>query len=143
MNRRLALPLAFSLCLAAIATAALAAPASAKLVGFQTPDEKVGCYMNGQGARCDVEGQKWTAPPPAMPCELDYGFGVEIGRRDGSGYVCAGDTTLDPEHEILDDGEKIKTGRFKCKNVGDNAIKCVNKQDGGGFEVSKLAVELF
>ncbi len=140
MNRRLIVP---TLLTALAAIAVLAPSASAKLVGFQTPDENVGCYVNGKGARCDVSKPDWTAPPPTMPCELDYGFGVSVGRHDPAAYVCAGDTTLDPEHEVLEDGEKIKTGRFKCKNKGEDTIKCVNTRNGEGFKVSQAEVSLF
>lgn len=139
MNRRLAAPLLLT---SLVALAVVASPASAKLVGFQTPDKKVGCYMDGQGARCDVKKQEWTAPPPSMPCELDYGFGVFVDRHNPAGYVCAGDTTLDRKHEVLEEGDKLKTGRFKCKNVGEDTIKCVNTRTKDGFLVSQLEAEL-
>ena len=140
MNRRLIVP---TLLTALAAIAVMAPSASAKLVGFQTPSENVGCYMDGHGARCDVRDQEWTAPPPTMPCELDYGQGVFIGRHDPAEYVCAGDTTLDPEHEVLEEGDKIKTGRFKCKNKGDDTIKCVNTRTKEGFKVSQAEAVLF
>ena len=139
MNRRLTLPLLLSLA----AFAVLAPPASAKLIGFQTPDKHVGCYISGQGARCDVKGPKWDPPPPPADCELDYGQGVTVGRHTPGEYVCAGDTTLDPNHEVLEDGQKVRAGRFKCKNKGEDTIKCVNTRTKDGFRVSRVEVELF
>ena len=69
--------------------------------------------------------------------------GVTVGRRSGGDYVCAGDTALDPSNEVLARGEKIKAGRFKCKNLGSNTIKCVNTRNKTGFEVSQKTVSLF
>ncbi len=129
------------LALAALAT--LTPSAAARLVGFQAPSEKVGCYMSGQGARCDVARPRWQAPPKPDDCELDYGQGVSVGRHGEGHFVCAGDTTLDPGHEVLDDGESIKTGRFRCKNRGESTIRCVNTRTGSGFKVSKRRVRLF
>jgi hypothetical protein len=141
MSRRPTLSLLLSL--ACLALLAAAVPASAKLVGFQTPDKKVGCYVNGHGARCDVRNPEWPIPPTPPECELDYGQGVEVGRRSGGDYVCAGDTTLDRRHDVLEEGDKVKAGRFKCKNVGDDTIKCVNTRLKTGFAVSRATVSLF
>jgi len=138
MNRRLTV----SMRLISLAAIAVMAPsASAKFVGFQTPDKKVGCEMDGHGARCDVRKPDWTPPPPPADCELDYGQGVFVGRSQPADYVCAGDTALDRKNEVLEEGEKIKTGRFKCKNKGDDTIKCVNTRKKTGFVISQERVE--
>lgn len=134
---------ALSLLLSLVAFALAAAPAQAKLVGFQTPDKTVGCYLSGQGARCDVRDQEWVAPTGSMGCELDYGFGVEVGRTGVADYVCAGDTTLDRRHPVLRKGETLKAGRFKCKHKGNDTIRCANTRSKTGFIVSRERVELF
>ena len=136
------LRLAFSLLLAVIAAAALAATASARLIGFQTPSGNIGCYMDRQSVRCDIRKKEWEAPPPPADCMFDYGYGVFLDRTDPARFVCASDTTLDPAHPVLRNGEKEKTGRFKCKNR-EGAIKCVNKVSEHGFEISKQSVDLF
>jgi hypothetical protein len=132
--------LLLSLFLALVAGAVCASAASARLIGFQTPNEKVGCYVSGDGARCDVRRPRWQAPPPPADCELDYGQGVVVGRKGPAEYVCAGDTTLDPGHDVLRRGEKVKAGRFRCKNTGQNTIKCVNRRTRAGFLVSRRSV---
>jgi hypothetical protein len=139
MNRRFALSL-----LVLLGLLALSAPgASASLVGFQSEDGKVGCYANGKGVRCDVKKPKWDPPPPPADCDLDWGQGVVVSRKGPAEYVCAGDTTLDPGHDVLESGDKIKTGRFKCKALNESLIKCVNTRNREGFEVSRFEVHLF
>ena len=138
MNPRLTLPVLVSLF-----ALALAGPASAKLVGFESEDGKVGCYMNGQGVRCDVKKPEWQAPPKPADCDLDWGQGVSVSRHGMADFVCAGDTTLDPRHDVLEAGDKIKTGRFKCKARSESEVKCLNKRTGDGFAVSRAEVRLF
>jgi hypothetical protein len=128
-------------CLSALL--AFAALAGASLVGFQSEDHKVGCYLNGKGARCDVKNPKWDAPPKPATCELDWGQGVSIDRKGRADYVCAGDTTLDPSHQVLFAGDKVKRGRFKCKARDAATIKCVNTRNKHGFVVSREEVDVF
>ncbi len=139
MSRRIAL----SLSLALVAVAAFASAANAGLVGFQSEDHKVGCYLSGKYARCDVKGPKWQAPPRPASCELDWGEGVVVDRHGAAGYVCAGDTTLDPNHEELAAGDKAKRGRFKCRAKDAATIRCVNTRNKHGFVVSRDAVDVF
>ena len=120
----------------------MSSSATAKLVGFQTPSGNVGCYMDTQSVRCDIRKKEWVAPPAPSDCMFDYGYGVFVDRSDPGRFVCASDTTLDPEHSVLRNGEKLKEGPFKCKNRS-GGIKCVNKSTGHGFEISKQAVEVF
>ena len=139
MNRSIVI----SLLAALIALIAFATSASASLVGFQTEDGKVGCYMSGKGARCDVKGPKWQAPPQPASCELDWGQGVAVDRHGAADYVCAGDTTLDPNHPELAAGDKIKRGRFRCKAKDASTVKCVNTRNRHGFVVSRDTVDVF
>ncbi len=133
---------AFSLSLVLAAVAVPAATANASLVGFQSPSHNIGCYMDGHGARCDIREHSWPTPPKPSSCDVDYGQGVAVGRHGPASYVCAGDTTLDPNHDVLDYGDKIKRGRFKCKSkrVG---MKCVNTRNGHGFVLARDEVKLF
>ena len=138
MNRRLVL---FGL-VAGLALGGPASSASAKLIGFQTPNGNVGCYMDNQSVRCDIRKHEWQAPPPPADCQFDYGYGVFVARKDPARFVCASDTTLDPDHDLLRRGEKLNTGRFRCKNK-DGAVRCANRRNGHGFEISKQRVRLF
>jgi hypothetical protein len=139
MTRRLAFPMLLALAM----LAASAASATAALVGFQSEDHKVGCYLSGKGARCDVKGPKWEAPPQPATCDLDWGQGVAVDRRGPADYVCAGDTTLDQGHQVLFSGDKVKRGRFKCKARDASTIKCVNTRNKHGFAVSRESVDVF
>ena len=134
--------LVFSLLLALAALVAVTATASASLVGFQSPSHNIGCYMDGHGVRCDVREHSWTAPPKPSYCDVDWGGGVAVDRHGAAGYVCAGDTTLDPNHDVLGYGEKIARGRFKCKSK-QSGMKCLNTRNKHGFVVSRDSVDLF
>ena len=57
--------------------------------------------------------------------------------------MCASDTTLDPGHQTLSAGDKLKQGRFKCKAKDASTIKCVNTRNKHGFIVSRDAVDVF
>jgi hypothetical protein len=139
IDRRLAILVALALALTAVA----AASAQGSLVGFQTESHKVGCYLSGQGARCDVKKPRWEAPPKPPGCELDWGQGVAVDRHGAADYVCAGDTTLDPGHQVLFKGDKVRRGRFKCKAKSRSTIKCVNTRNAHGFVVSRGSAEVF
>ena len=138
MRRRLA----FTLLLSISAFLAFSPGASAKLVGFQTVDHKVGCYMDGDGVRCDARRPKFDPGPPPADCPVDYGQGVFVGRHGPADFVCAGDTTLDRNHPELDwrEGDKVKVGRFHCKALDDATIKCRNKRNKYGFVISRYDV---
>jgi hypothetical protein len=136
MKRRLA----FSLLLS-ISAFLLASPgASAKLVGFQTMDHQVGCYMDNDGVRCDARRPKFDPGPPPADCQFDWGGGVILFRHGAADYTCASDTTLDRNHPELDVGEKVKVGRFKCKALDVATLKCRNKRNGYGFVISRYDV---
>ena len=138
MNRRIAIPLLLALAI----LAALAATASASLVGFQSPSHNIGCYMDGHAVRCDIKERNWTPPPKPADCDVDWGQGVAVGRHGQAGYVCAGDTALDPNHQVLEYGDKITRGRFKCKSK-QSGMKCVNTRNKHGFVLSRDDVDLF
>jgi hypothetical protein len=99
--------------------------------------------MNGQGVRCDVKKPKWEAPPKPADCDLDWGQGVAVSRHGNADFVCAGDTTLDNGHDVLEAGVNIKRGRFKCKAKSDSKIRCLNTRTRDGFGVSRSEVNLF
>ena len=138
MKRRLA----FSLLLSIPVALLVSSGGSAHLVGFQTKDHKVGCYMNAKFIRCDARNPKFDAPPQPASCELDWGQGVELGRHGPADFVCAGDTTLDRNHPVLNwqEGDKVKEGRFKCKALDDFTLKCRNKRNKYGFVISRYDV---
>ena len=138
MKRRIV----FSLALALTVSAALAASASANLVSFLSPSKNIGCYMDGHGVRCDIKAHSWPTPPKPSYCDVDYGQGVAVDRHGEAGFVCAGDTAINQDADVLPYGEKITRGRFKCKSK-QSGMKCVNKRTKDGFKLSREDVDLF
>jgi hypothetical protein len=130
--------------LACVALAAATAPAaSAKFTFFQTPSGNIGCVINGKGARCDIRQHTWPTPPAPPSCmDLDYGFGVELGKRGRGGYVCAGDTVFSPSAEVLPYGERISAKRFRCASK-QKGVRCANRRNDHGFFISRAEVRLF
>jgi hypothetical protein len=124
-----------------LASFALVAPASAKLVGFQSPSGNIGCYMDGTSVRCDIVKRAWTPPPKPPSCELDWGQGVAVGRHGKAEFVCAGDTAIN-EEQVLGFGESISRGRFRCVSK-ETKMKCLNERSDHGFKLSKQRVKLF
>jgi Family of unknown function (DUF6636) len=145
--------------LGVLAAAALLLPGSAPAGGvkfFQTLDGNIGCAvikgvkkrrhkhprLPGQ-ARCDVKAHSWSPPPRPKWCDLDWGFGVEVGEKRSGRYVCAGDSVGSvPKAPTLAPGATVKKGRFTCA-ILPAGVRCTNRVNGHGFEVSAIDVSLF
>jgi hypothetical protein len=139
MIRRLALTFALSLAALLAATSG----ASAGLKQFQSPTHNIGCVMIAQAVRCDIRHHQWPTPPTPPSCELDYGQGVAVGKKDRpASYVCAGDTALDPTAPVLDYGNRISNRNFRCASKT-KGMRCVNKHTKHGFFLSVETVHLF
>ena len=130
---------------AALATAAVLAlvPASAAAapVSFQSPSGNIGCYMDRNGVRCDIAEHTWPTPPKPAWCEVDYGFGLFVGKRRRATLLCAGDTTLH-QGRVLAYGRSVRRGRFRCRSRTDG-MRCVNRRNGHGFFLSRDRVSRF
>jgi uncharacterized protein DUF6636 len=122
-----------------------ALPAQAALELFQSPSGNIGCAMTSGGdgiqARCDIALRSWKAPPKPRWCKLDWGQGVMVGARGRASYVCAGDTALH-EGSRLGYGRSIVLGRLRCTSLT-SGVRCTNRLDGHGFEISRQRVRLF
>jgi hypothetical protein len=135
--------LAISLVLGAAALAILAPSASAKYTFFESPSGNIGCVINGGGVRCDIQHHSWPTPPKPASCDVDYGEGVAVGKRDvPANFVCAGDTVFDPDAEVLRYGERIRIKRFRCASK-QKGMRCVNRDNKHGFFLSSQDVRLF
>jgi hypothetical protein len=119
----------------------LLAPASAEAVGFQSPSGNIGCFMTKTAVRCDIRHHEWPLPPKPPSCDVDYGQGVQVGKRRKGSFVCAGDTTLGQGRK-LPYGQSIRRGRFRCKSRTDG-MRCVNRRNKHGFLLSRERVNLF
>ena len=135
--------LAISLVIGAAALAILAPSASAKFTFFESPSGNIGCVINGGGVRCDIQRHSWPTPPKPSSCDVDYGEGVAVGKRDvPASFVCAGDTVFTPDAEVLPYGERIRIKRFRCASK-QKGMRCVNRDNKHGFFLSAQDVRLF
>ena len=109
---------------------------------FQSPSGNIGCVIGGQGgARCDIRNRGWRPPPKPASCQLDWGFGLTVGRRGRGRFVCAGDTTLGQGRRLAY-GDAIRRGRFRCVS-GRSGMRCVNRLTGHGFNLSRERARRF
>jgi hypothetical protein len=126
---------------AAVLLALGAAPASARLVMFSSPSHNIGCAMTTRFARCDIENRDWSAPRKPRSCRLDWGFGLEIGKSGRAGFVCAGDTTIDPRGRVLAYGTQQIMGRYTCSSRR-SGMTCRNRGTGNGFRIARAGYRI-
>ncbi len=110
------------------------------LTGFSSPDGNVGCYIDPEMVRCDIEHRDWEPPTAPPSCELDYGQGILLDGGGKPGFVCAGDTTL-RAGEPLAPGEKIRSVRLSC-TAKPTGVDCTYGDGVHGFLISKEHYEL-
>jgi hypothetical protein len=110
---------------------------------FRSPSGNIGCALYEGGARCDIRKRDWSPPPRPASCstQVDYGQGIEVARRGESGFVCAGDTALDPSSSALAYGTASQVGGSECISRK-NGVTCVN-QAGHGFFLSVQSYQVF
>jgi hypothetical protein len=138
MTRRIVLCLAMSLTTLALA----AGTASAKLTFFKSPSGNIGCAISGKFVRCDIRNHSWPTPAPPPSCDVDYGFGVSVGKHGRGSFVCAGDTVFDPSAKALPYGDRISAKRMRCASK-QKGMRCVNRKSKHGFFLSAQDVRLF
>jgi uncharacterized protein DUF6636 len=110
--------------------------------GFQSPSGNIGCFIGKSGVRCDIRARDWSPPPKPASCDLDWGQGVAVDKRDRKAYwVCAGDTTLGAG-DALDYGRSIGAGLLICESE-ESGMTCRDTETGRGFTISKQAYEIF
>jgi hypothetical protein len=110
---------------------------------FRTPSGNIGCAMYEGGARCDIHKRDWKPLPRPAACskEVGYGQGLEIPAGGEAGFVCAGDTALDPTASSLAYGTASRVGGSECISRTDG-ITCVNRA-GHGFFISIQSYQVF
>ena len=120
---------------------ALAGTAQAS-TGFQSPSGNIGCFIGTGGVRCDIRARDWSPPPKPASCDLDWGQGVAVGKRDrkASG-VCAGDTTLGAGRK-LGYGDSSWRGDLRCRSRR-SGMRCRNLRTDHGFALSRDSARLF
>jgi len=124
------------------ALALVGAGAAQALVQFKSPSGNIGCVLaKRDGVRCDIRAKEWSAPPKPSWCDVDWGGGVQVGRRKRASFVCAGDTVLGADRTLAY-GSSIRRGRFECfsRRTG---MRCVNHRSRHGFRLSRQRLRLF
>jgi hypothetical protein len=114
------------------------------LTSFRSPTGNIGCVMLDGTARCDISHRSWAPPsrPASCPQEVDFGQGLIVGRTGAGGFVCAGDTALDPTGTALHYGTASVEGTFTCVSAT-SGVTCTNGADGHGFFISRQSYRLF
>jgi hypothetical protein len=110
---------------------------------FRSPSGNIGCALYEGGARCDIRKRDWSPPPRPAQCpkQVDYGQGIEVAHNGEAGFVCAGDTALDPSSSSLSYGTASQVGGSECISRK-NGVTCVNRA-GHGFFVSVQSYQVF
>jgi hypothetical protein len=110
---------------------------------FRSPSGNIGCALYEGGARCDIRKRDWSPPPRPARCpkETGYGQGVEVAHTGEAGFVCAGDTALDPSSSSLSYGTASEVGGAECISRK-NGVTCVNRA-GHGFFLSIQSYQIF
>ena len=104
--------------------------------------------VSRRASKCCRQTSRWlrrkTKRPPPKPswCDVDWGSGLDVGRKGRAGYVCAGDTVFSPDNPVLAYGDKLFKNRFKCASK-QKGVRCVNRKSGHGFFLSRQKARVF
>jgi hypothetical protein len=110
------------------------------VVEFRSPSGGIGCEQDDQFLRCDVTGGVVPLPPQPKSCQLDWGQGLEMGRRGRATVVCAGDTALGGTI-VVRYGTTWRRDGFSCASSTDG-MRCTNTV-GHGFFISRGGAHTF
>jgi hypothetical protein len=112
-----------------------------RLEAFQTPSGNIGCMMDATGARCEIRRRSWSPPPRPADCPLDWGRSMHVQASGRAGFVCAGDTVLDPAAPVLPYGVASQLGPMSCASQRDG-MYCSNG-DAHGFTIARQGYREF
>lgn len=115
-------------------------PAPERLTAFQSPTGNIGCVMTAELARCDIAERDWKPPNRPTACPLDFGQGIELRPSGTAQFVCAGDTTLNPQAPKLEYGSSSRVGSITCTS-SESGVSCTN-ESGGSFSISRQSYDL-
>jgi hypothetical protein len=111
------------------------------LARFATPGGNIGCMLSAGSARCDLARRVWTPPKQPPSCKLDWGQGLRVGATGPAGFVCAGDSVLDPSGSVVPNGRDVELDSVTCQ-VRQVGVTCFEK-DGHGFSISRSGYTTF
>ena len=112
---------------------------------FETPSRNIACgWFSGFGGslRCEIGSLLRPLPPRPASCDVDWGYGISMGRTGRAHVLCAGDTVRRTgEVAILGYGRTWQRGGFKCTSAK-TGLRCVNVS-GRGFFLSRERWRIF
>jgi hypothetical protein len=111
------------------------------LARFATPGGNIGCTLSGGSARCDIARRMWTLPKQPRGCRLDWGQGLQVRVTGPAGFVCAGDSVLDPSGLVVPNGRDVEHDSVICQ-IRQVGVTCFAK-DGHGFSLSRSGYTTF
>jgi hypothetical protein len=111
------------------------------LTRFTAPGGNVGCVLGGGVARCDVANRVWRPPAKPSSCHLAWGQGISVGPGAPVGFVCAGDSVLNPDGIAIPNGYDDRVGSVTCQ-VRVIGVTCFDS-NGSGFSISRTGYTVF
>ena len=117
---------------------AVVVPASAEAASayFETPSRNIACgwYSDGGGSlRCEIGSLLRPLPPRPAGCDVDWGYGISIGRTGRAQMLCAGDTIRRQGRvRILAYGSSWRRDGFRYASSR-AGLRCVNASRRGFF----------
>jgi len=124
------------LLVAACAAGAQARSISAANDYFETPSRNIACGWfseSGGHLRCEIGSLLRPLPPRPRSCDVDWGYGISMGRTGRPRVLCAGDTVRRPGHiRILRYGSTWRAGGFRCTSAA-VGLTCTNASAHGFF----------
>ena len=102
---------------------------------FHSPSGNIGCGVSKQGARCDIREKSWNPPHRPRSCNLDWGYGLTLGKHGKGRFFCGSDSLLGIG-STLGYGKSTRRGRFKCVSR-EAGMKCFNVRNGHGFFIAR------
>jgi hypothetical protein len=114
------------------------------LSSFRSPSGNIGCIIVDGGARCDISKRNWSPPPRPASCStvVDFGQGLAVNPSGRGRFVCAGDTTRDPQATPLAYGEDSTVGSVTCASRTEG-ITCTNTNTRHGFFIAVQGYRIF
>jgi hypothetical protein len=97
----------------------------------------IGCVVLEGTARCDIRNRDWSPPPRPAKCPpvVNFGQGLAVSGSGPGGFVCAGDTALNPSDRKLAYGTDSDVGGFSCESAT-TGMTCTSLATKHGFFIS-------
>lgn len=109
-------------------------------IQFSMPSGNIGCGLDGEFARCDIQERSWTPPAAPADCDADWGHAVAVGTGD-AGFICAGDTVAGSP-DVLEYGQSVRRGPMQCTS-SQSGVTCTNLDTGRGFTLARASYRFF